>query len=248
MDTSRHRSFRRSLRQEQELRQAHDFYAVLLGMAGHDLRQPLQVIQSTYDWLTHHLGSAPGRAQMQLDRGERAIAGLAEQLDRIVGALRLYEQTATMSVSTVDLAPLFEALHAESDDFASANGVEVRVLRTRAAVVSNAPMLDAIVRNLVRNAIKYTPPGGRILIGCRRRGADMRIDICDTGIGIAPDQVPRVFEAFERLDMTRTDGLGLGLYIVRRAVALLGHRIEVRSMAGRGSRFSIFARATARRE
>lgn len=248
MDTSRHGSFGRSLRQEQELRQAHDFYTVLLGMAGYDLRQPLQVIQSTYDWLAHHLGSVPGRAQLQLERGERAIAGLAEQLDRIVGALRLYEHTASMKLSAVDLAPLFEALRAENHDFALTNGVEVRVLRTHNAVVSNAVMLDAIVRNLVRNAIKYTPPGGRILIGCRRRGPDVRIDICDTGIGIAPDQVPQVFEAFESLDTTRTDGLGLGLYIVRRAVALLGHRIEVRSMTGRGSRFSIFARSAAGRE
>jgi signal transduction histidine kinase len=214
-------------------------------MVGHDLRQPLQVIQSTYDWLAHHLGPASGRAQ--LERGERAIVGLAEQLDRIVGALRLYEQTATMSVSTVELAPLFEALRAENHDFAVTSGVEVHVSQTRAAVVSNAPMLDAIVRNLVRNGIKYTPPGGRILVGCRRRGADVRIDIYDTGIGIAPDQVPRVFEAFERLDTARTDGLGLGLCIVRRAVDLLGHRIEVRSMTGRGSRFSIFARAAVER-
>jgi signal transduction histidine kinase len=153
-----------------------------------------------------------------------------------------------MTRSPVELAPLFEALRAESQEFALANGIEVRVLRTRAAVVSSPAMLDAIVRNLVRNAIKYTPPGGRILIGCRRRGPDVRIDICDTGIGIAPDQVTRAFEAFQRLDTTRTDGLGLGLYVVRRAVALLGHRIEVRSMTGSGSSFSIFARAASEHE
>jgi two-component system, OmpR family, phosphate regulon sensor histidine kinase PhoR len=248
MHTHHGRSFGRSLHQEQELRQARDFYAVLLGMAGHDLRQPLQVIQNTYDWLAHHLPSAPGQGRLQLERGERAIARLTEQLDRIVGALRLYEHTATMTLSTVELGPLFAALRAESHEFALANGVEVCVLRTRAAVVSNPAMLDAIVSNLVRNAIKYTPAGGRILIGCRRRGPDVRIDICDTGIGIAPDQVPEAFEAFQRLDTTRTDGLGLGLYVVRRAVALLGHRIEVRSMTGRGSRFSIFAHAAAEHE
>jgi signal transduction histidine kinase len=71
----------------------------------------------------------------------------------------------------------------------------------------------------------------------------MRIDIYDTGIGMSADELPRIFEAFQRLDSSRSDGLGLGLFIVRRAVELLGHRIEVSSTVGRGSRFSVLAEA-----
>jgi DNA-binding winged helix-turn-helix (wHTH) protein len=110
--------------------------------------------------------------------------------------------------------------------------------------MSNAVLLNGILRNLVSNAIKYTEPNGRILIGCRRSGQAVRIDVCDTGIGIAGEQLSRIFEAFTRLDSTRCDGLGVGLFIVRRAIEVLGHRIDVSSVVSRGSRFSIFATPT----
>jgi signal transduction histidine kinase len=72
----------------------------------------------------------------------------------------------------------------------------------------------------------------------------VRIDVCDTGIGITSEQLSRIFEAFTRLDSTRCDGLGIGLFIVRRAIEVLGHRIDVSSAVSRGSRFSIFAART----
>jgi signal transduction histidine kinase len=214
-----------------------DVYAVLLGMAGHDLRQPLQVLQSTHDWLENHFGQ--DMAQAQFARGQRAIRLIAEQLDRLVSVMRLYEQTSNMEFTEVALGPILSGIAAENRDLALARDVELRVRPTGAVVVSNEVVLEGVVRNLVRNAIKYTPAGHEVLIGCRRSGRNVRIDICDTGIGIAPHQVPRAFEAFKRLDSSTSDGLGLGLYVVRRAVALLGHRIEVRSEVGRGSRFSI---------
>ena len=91
--------------------------------------------------------------------------------------------------------------------------------------------------------MKYTDPGGRILVGCRRVEDDIRIDVYDTGVGIAPQYLPQIFDAFQRVGSTRADGLGIGLFAVRRAVQLLGHRVEVRSAVGSGSRFSVFARA-----
>ena len=100
-------------------------------------------------------------------------------------------------------------------------------------------LLEAILRNLVRNVVKYTKPGGPILIGCRRVKDDIRIDVYDTGAGIAPEHLPQILEAFQRVDSTRAEGLGIGLLVVRHAVALLGHRVEVRSRVGYGSRFSI---------
>lgn len=223
-----------------ELQRTSDFQAALLGMAGHDLRQPLQVIQSAYEWLGSRV--AHGSEKVRLERGERAIATLTEQLDRLVGALRLYEHTQTMQLSPVALGPLFWRIASENEGAAEEKDIELRVHATRSAVMSNCVLLDGILRNLVRNAVKYTEPGGRILIGCRRVGADIRIDVYDTGIGISPEYLPRIFEAFQRVDSTRADGLGIGLFVVRRAVGLLGHRVEVRSETGRGSRFSVFAR------
>jgi signal transduction histidine kinase len=107
----------------------------------------------------------------------------------------------------------------------------------------NPVLLGCILRNLLTNAIRYTEPGGRILIGCRRKGPEIRIDVYDTGIGIPEHQLPRIFESFTRLAPERSNGLGIGLSIVRRALEVLGHRIEVRSVVGEGSLFSIYAPA-----
>jgi FixJ family two-component response regulator len=226
---------------DMELQRAIDFQAALLAMAGHDLRQPLQVLHSTYEWLGTHIGACE-RARLQ--RGERAIARITEQLDRLLGALRLYEYTRRIELAPVAIEPLLGRIAAEHSEAAAENGVELRVCGTGAVIMSNGVLLDGILRNLMRNAVKYTEPGGRILIGCRRSSSEVRIDVYDTGIGMVPEQLPRIFEAFHRIDETRGDGLGIGLFVVRRAVALLGHRIEVRSAVGRGSRFSIVARVS----
>jgi two-component system phosphate regulon sensor histidine kinase PhoR len=225
-----------------DLQRGSDFQAALLGMAGHDLRQPLQVIQSAYEWLGTRIGTSE---KARLERGERAIARLTEQLDRLVGALRLYEDTRQIEVAPVALGPLLWRIVAETAEAAAEKGVELRVCRTTALVMSNAVLLESILGNLVRNAVKYTEPGGRILIGCRRSGPDVRIDVYDTGIGMAPEHLPRIFEAFHRVDSIRGDGLGIGLFVVRRAVGLLGHRVEISSAEGRGSHFSVRAREAA---
>lgn len=225
-----------------ELQRASDFQAVLLGMAGHDLRQPLQVIQSAYEWLGSRVARTSEKAR--LERGERALARLTEQLDRLLGALRLYEHTRGLQLVRIPLAPLLLQIVQENDDAAKAKGIRLTAVNTKAIVLSNTVLLEGIVSNLVRNAVKYTEAGGRILIGCRNKGADVRIDIYDSGIGIAPEHMPRIFEAFQRLDTARPDGLGIGLFVVRRAVELLGHRVEVTSEVARGSRFSILAKAS----
>jgi signal transduction histidine kinase len=218
-----------------------DFPAVLLAMAGHDLRQPLQVIMATYSWLGRQHTKQPDRKY--IERGELAIAQLAQQLDQLVEALRLHEGAATINLVPVPLEQLLADLCRENGEAAAHGGVELRRCATGVAVMSDAVLLKSILRNLIRNALKYTPPGGCILVGCRRRGSRVGIEVHDTGIGIPSDHLSNVFEAFHRLDTTRPDGLGLGLFVVRRAVELLGHCIDVRSAVGRGSRFSILAQA-----
>jgi two-component system, OmpR family, phosphate regulon sensor histidine kinase PhoR len=220
-------------------RRAGDFQAALLGMAGHDLRQPLQIIRGTYELLGTRMRSKSDQAW--LARAERAIVRLTEQLDRLVDALALYEQTKSIDLSVVALGPLLRRLGREHEDAALDKSVDLRVSASKASVMSNPVLLAGILRNLVGNAIKYTEPGGRVVIGCRRVGSDIRIDVCDTGIGIAPEQLPKIFDAFKRLDSTRSDGLGIGLFVVQRAVELLEHRIEVNSAVSKGSRFSVFA-------
>ncbi len=110
-------------------------------------------------------------------------------------------------------------------------------------VLSHPLLLSGILRNLMRNAIAYTPRGGRVLVGCRRRGPDLHIEVRDSGVGIPANELPQIFKAFHRGNQTGSDGLGLGLFIVKRTANLLGHRIEVRSATGRGSCFALVATA-----
>ena len=107
---------------------------------------------------------------------------------------------------------------------------------------SEPVLLSSILRNLVRNAIDYTPPGGLVTVTSHQRGSELRIEVCDTGTGIRASALPRVPNAFQRADQNQAGGLGLGLFIVKRAADLLGHRIDVHSVEGAGSRFTVVTR------
>ena len=222
---------------------AQEFQTTLMGMMGHDLRQSLHVIQGTYTLLRSRMEDMPQQAW--LDRGERAVTKLTEHFNCLVDAFYLAERAHALEVSSVGLGALFWRLQHENEDAAIQRGVDLRVVSTNARVMSNPVLLWCIVRNLLTNAIKYTEPGGRILIGCRRKGPEIRIDVYDTGIGIPENQLPRIFDSFTRLAPERSNGLGIGLSIVRRALEVLGHRIEIRSAIGEGSVFSIYVPAAA---
>jgi two-component system, OmpR family, phosphate regulon sensor histidine kinase PhoR len=222
------------------LQQASDFPAVFLAMAAHDLRQPLQEIMSVYDWLARRRHTRS--EQEYLRRGIIAIARLSGQLDQLIEALRVHEHSANIQLAPVSLQPILHSLFHENEDLGVRKGITLRVRQTDAAVVSHSLLLECILRNLIRNALKYTDPGGHVLISFRPRGEFVKIEVRDTGIGISADQLSQIFDAFQRLDSTHGDGLGLGLFVVRRAVDLLGHAIEVRSTVGVGSCFSVIAR------
>jgi two-component system phosphate regulon sensor histidine kinase PhoR len=222
---------------------ASSFEAMLLAVAIHDLRQPLQAIQCAYDVLGMRLQTKSEQHLRQL--GQTAIDQVAGQLSQLLGALVLYQKAKQIELSPVRIEPLLRQACLENEDTARRKGIGIRVVPTRALVMSDSLLLSAVLRNLVSNAIKYTKPGGRILLGCRRLGQTVRLDVLDTGIGIADGHMPRIFEAFTRLDSTQEDGLGIGLLIVRKAIGILRHRIEVSSVAGRGSRFSVFATVAA---
>jgi signal transduction histidine kinase len=222
-------------------RVAQEFQTTIVGMLGHDLRQSLQVIQGTYSLLRSRQEQMPPQAW--LDRGERAVTKLTEQLDCLVDAFYLAERANALEVSSVGLGPLFWRLRNENEDAAIQRGIDLRAITANVHVTSNRVLLGCVLRNLLTNAIRYTEPGGRILMGCRRKGTEVRIDVYDTGIGIPENQLPRIFESFTRLAPESSNGLGIGLSIVRRALEVLDHRIEVRSVVGEGSLFSIYAPA-----
>jgi two-component system, OmpR family, phosphate regulon sensor histidine kinase PhoR len=216
-----------------------EFESVLLAIAGHDLRQPLQVIQNVHDILGRGLRTASELRLLQY--GQSALERLRDQLDELLAALRFCESGKRVKLTSVRVEPLLQQATYANKVAALTKGVSVRTVPTSATINSNALLLGTVLRNLVSNAVKYTQPGGHILVGCRHTGQSIRIDVYDTGIGIAGDQMPLMFDAFTRLDPTRRDSLGIGLFIVRQAIGILGHRIDVSSTPCRGSRFSIFA-------
>ncbi len=215
-----------------------DFAAVLLAIAAHDLRQPLQMVQHAHDALGRGIRT---KSELKLlEWSQAAIERMDHQLTELLGAL-LYDRAGRIELAAVRVDPLLRQACHENREIASRKDISVRVVGTRLSVLSDPLLLGVILRNLVSNAVKYTNPGGRILIGCRRFGRTVRIDVLDTGVGIVDARMPSLFEALTRLDPERSDGLGIGLFIVRKAADLLGHRIDVSSAPYRGSRFSIAA-------
>jgi two-component system, OmpR family, phosphate regulon sensor histidine kinase PhoR len=219
----------------------HDFAATLLAIAGHDLRQPLQIITSAHDVLAATHDSREQREH--LARAENATWLIATMLDQLVEALELQEFAPVCSTEAVALNPLLEALDREFAGPARSKGVSLRIARSRAVVWSQPVLLLSMLRNLMRNAIDYTPRGGRVDLVCRRTGSALRISVRDNGVGISREALTDIFKAFRRGDKIRTDGLGLGLYIVKCAANLLNHRIDVHSVPGSGSRFAIVVEA-----
>jgi signal transduction histidine kinase len=230
---------------ERDLVRTIDFYAAVLAMACHDLRQPLQVITGSHELMARRLVSDP--ELRYLERAQRASAELAEKLDQLVDALRVQHEFRSRQLEPVPLRPLLKGLAQRLDEPARHKRIGLRFVPTKAIIVSNAMMLDGILRNLARNALEHSVPGGRVLVGCRRRGQEIRIEVRDNGAGLRPEQLPQVFEAFVRLDGAPSQGLGLGLFIVRRAADYLGHRIEVRSAPGQGCCFTVTAQAADQR-
>jgi two-component system, OmpR family, phosphate regulon sensor histidine kinase PhoR len=223
-----------SITAKANLHEPSEFESLLLAIAGHELRQPLQVIQSANESLGH-LGHGV-RTPSELCRQQlvqSAIDLLRDQLDELVGALTLREHTERVKLSPVRVEPLLQQATHENEVAALTKGVSIRTISTSGTIESNTLLLGTVLRNLISNAVKYTQRGGRILLGCRHTGESIRIDVYDSGIGIAGDQMPRMFEPFTRLDPAQSESLGIGLFIVRQAIAILGYHIEVASTPSR---------------
>jgi two-component system phosphate regulon sensor histidine kinase PhoR len=218
-----------------------DFSATLLAMAGHDLRQPLQLIVNVHDVLAQTLDSDEQREE--LTRAREATAQLTSMLAQLVEALQLRERSGDDLELPVPLRPVLEDLAEEFAEAARLKGITLLVTTTRSVVLSHRVLLTGMLRNLIRNAIDYTPAGGGVFVTSRRCGQELRIQVRDTGVGIRAISLSTIFRAFQRADESRSDGLGLGLFIVKHAADLLGHRVDVRSTENRGSCFTIVANA-----
>ncbi|MDO1529425.1 PAS-domain containing protein [Fulvimonas sp. R45] len=211
-----------------------------LAAASHDLLQPLNAARLFTSALRQQPGldDEAGQLAERIDASFRAAEDL---LDALLDISRLDTGSYRADVGQFALADLFGSLHAQFAGLAEQRGLRLRVVPTRLAVRSDPQLLRRILQNFISNALRYTRHGG-VLLGARRHGDEVRIEVWDTGPGIAPAQRARVFGEFQRLDRPSPwgeKGLGLGLSICERIAAILGHRLGLASREGRGSCFSV---------
>jgi len=210
-----------------------------LAAASHDLRQPLQSLT-----LIHGLMRRPGADAARLGAlADRTLASMTDMLDTLLDVNRIEAGDVRPDIGAVAVGPMLERLGEEFAPLAAERGLGLRMRACPWAVRSDPRLLEQILRNLLANALKYTAAGG-VLLGWRRRGDLLRVEVWDTGRGIAAKDIEAIFEPYRQAASAPRDaarGLGLGLSIVRQLGRMLDHDVAVRSRAGRGSVFSVAA-------
>lgn len=210
-----------------------------LAQAGHDLLQPLNAARLTLSALEE---IQPGEEGHRLARQvERALFTIESLLKSLLDISKLDAGVVIPQVTTVALGQLLADLAVDFTPGAQRRNLDLRVVPSSAHVSTDPIMLNRILQNLVSNAVRYTERG-RVLVGARRRGDWVRIDVIDTGPGIPEDQHQAIFDEFHRGKRAAAElevGLGLGLSIVHRLVTALGHHLSLESEVGRGTRFSV---------
>ncbi len=208
-----------------------------LAAASHDLLQPLNAAKLFLASLTQT--RLEGTQNDIAERLGQAFNSVESILDALLDLSRLDAKGAEFTITRFPISTVLEPLQAEYEQIANRDGVDLRVVPSSITVVSDQRYLHRIVQNLLSNAVKYTTCG-KVLLGCRRRGGHIEIQVFDTGIGIAKKDQKRIFEEFQRLANDGADqGMGLGLSFVERACSQLGHDMQLESKPGQGSLFSI---------
>ncbi|CAO3433039.1 PAS domain-containing sensor histidine kinase [Azospirillum doebereinerae] len=210
----------------------------LLATASHDLRQPVMSLGLFLEVLRHRVGPNEHSIMGALMAAHLSMRTL---LDGMLDTARLDAGALTPEIGPVSMDVLLEGIACEFALQAEMRGVRFRVVSCSCEVVSDPQLLERILRNLIGNALKYTERGG-ILLGCRRSGDRLRIEVWDSGPGIPKQSQELIFEEFRQLDNPNHDqrrGVGLGLSIVARLAKQLGHEIGLHSRLGQGSVFSL---------
>ncbi len=210
-----------------------------LAAASHDLRQPLQTLALLQGLLAKIVEGE--RAQNLVARIDDTLGAIAGMLNTLLDINQIEAGTVHAEPVSFPINELFDRLRNEFTYHAEAKGLTLRVVPCGLWIHSDPRLLEQMIRNLLSNALKYTKRG-KVLLGCRRRGEVLSIEVCDTGIGIPDEELQAIFEEYHQLDNAareRSRGLGLGLSIVQRLGNLLGHRVRVRSEPGKGSIFAV---------
>lgn len=207
-----------------------------LASAAHDIRQPVHALGLYADWL----GSEPELVNEIAPKIVESTKAVNALFDSLFDLVRLDSGKTKLNFETVDLGELLHNLELQYRPLAQAKGLEFRVHVTPGTVASDPILLQRIVGNLISNAVRYTRAGG-VLVASRVSRRGMRIEVWDTGVGIAPVHQSEIFREFYKVQSHpgTEDGFGLGLYIVARLTSILGYPLTMCSRPGYGTMFRL---------
>lgn len=223
---------------ELALKAANEEKGRMLATVSHDLRQPLQILFAAIHYFIAPTPS-PERRERMNNIARIGLDRLTQMVDMLDEAARIESGNIPIKLRDVNIGKLIDQLTAQfSSQFENKNLRFKAYSPADVVVRTDMRLLSIVLQNFIQNAFKYTKRGGA-LIGCRRRGDKLRIQVFDTGPGIALDKIQETFVPFHRLDDGAEGGLGLGLAIVKGYADRLGHPILVSSVVGKGTCFSI---------
>jgi two-component system, chemotaxis family, CheB/CheR fusion protein len=239
-DITERKRVKRALEQaKQQAERANAAKSRFLAAASHDLRQPLQTLHLLQGLLAKVVEGEG--TQKLIARFDQTLSGMSSMLNTLLDINQIDSGAVRVEKVTFRIGDLFDVLRDEFACHAEDQKVALHVMPCSLSIHSDPRLLEQMIRNLLSNALKYTKRG-KVLLGCRRRNGKVSIEICDTGPGIPKEELHAIFEEYRQLDNAareRSQGLGLGLSIVKGLGNLLEHRVYVRSQPGRGSVFGI---------
>lgn len=217
--------------------------SVFLASASHDLRQPLNAMQM---YIAALQLKVKDEGALKIVKDINAVSvSTAHLLSALLDVSQLEAGAIKPRIEDFSVQDVLRRVFRSFAPVAKEKGLQLRLSKSSACVRSDPVLLERIIGNFTSNAIRYTEQGS-VLIGCRRRGTTVSIEVLDTGCGIPDSQILPVFDDFYQLNNKERDrgkGLGLGLAIAKRLSACLGHELECNSNVGRGSRFAVLVGA-----
>ncbi|MDT5123211.1 MAG: hypothetical protein QOC96_2693 [Acidobacteriota bacterium] len=227
-----------------KLRELSEMREEFLALTTHDLRSPLTVISGVISFFTSgRLGELSPEQQNMVAMMERNTQSLIELVNDLLDASKLESGTMRLETAVIDLRSVIDELRETMLPMAKEKGIELveTFPDNLPRVEADRAKLRRILVNLLSNALKFTPKGGRVEVRAEQLDGHINIAVSDTGVGIAPEDVARLFDKYEqaRSRATRGEkGTGLGLYITKQLVELHSSEIKVKSEIGKGSTFS----------